>query len=216
MFKKHYHSSSSPTEVDSIANLSTKLELNSAFLKWLSGFVDAEGNFGIRHNSKTKQLAFVFRIHLHLDDLAVLQRIKNELSLIAGREIGGISINGKKNTAELTIGEFNIIKNLIIPILNEYPLRTTKYLDFKDWEKACLLAKQCSTRGLPAETLATILELKKGMNTGRTNFDSNLLPQGQLEPLWVVGFWEGDGSFYVRINDLTPVLAMTKKKLLVF
>jgi hypothetical protein len=74
---------------------------------------------------------------LHLDDLEVLKFIKYKLSSIIGKEVGSIYIHKSSNLVSYTIGDINTIKDLIIPIFNIYSLRTTKYLDFKDWEKVC-------------------------------------------------------------------------------
>jgi hypothetical protein len=36
------------------------------------------------------------------------------------------------------------------------------------------------------------------MNTGRTTVDNCLLPDGPVNPYWLVGFCEGEGSFLLE------------------
>jgi hypothetical protein len=38
------------------------------------------------------------------------------------------------------------------------------------------------------------------MNSGRTMVDNNLLPDGPINPHWLVGFCEGDSSFFIAIK----------------
>ena len=50
------------------------------FKQWIVGFSDAEGCFRIAINNKNKVISFNFAILLHIDDLEVLEFIKNKLN----------------------------------------------------------------------------------------------------------------------------------------
>jgi NADH:ubiquinone oxidoreductase subunit 3 (subunit A) len=184
----------------------------SDFLNWFSGFTDAEGHFSIVIH-RNKDVGFRFVIVLHLDDIEVLKYIKQELSSLANKEVGIIQISKTKNLVSYTIQKFDIIKELIIPIFNIYILRTAKYLDFKDWEKAVLLKinslKQLNSN-LSDDTLTQILTLKKGMNRGRTMVNDDHLIDGFVNPYWLVGFCEGDSSFFFTESKLLPRFAIAQ------
>ena len=52
-----------------------QLILSRNFIEWFRGFTDAEGSFIIKNDArltKDHNFKFIFRIILHLDDLAVL------------------------------------------------------------------------------------------------------------------------------------------------
>jgi hypothetical protein len=56
------------------------------FSLWLSGFIDGEGNFQVFLDRN--YLRAVFRIRLHIDDIAILFKIKDFLG------VGKVSIHG--------------------------------------------------------------------------------------------------------------------------
>jgi NADH-ubiquinone oxidoreductase chain 3 len=208
-FNKYYSTACIP-DSDKSTGINLLSKDKSDFLNWFSGFTDAEGHFGIVIY-RNKDVGFRFIITLHLDDLEVLKYIKYELSSIIGKEVGLIYTSEIRKLVTYTIQDFNIIKELIIPIFNFYSLRTAKYLDFKDWEKGVLLKgnslKQLNSK-LSDNTLTQILKLKKGMNTGRTIINNDILPDGPVNPYWLVGFCEGDSSFFIRESDLSPRFAI--------
>lgn len=51
----------------------------------------------------------------------------------------------------------------------------------------------------------TMLELKNKINTNRINFDRPENYKFVITKRWLLGFIEGDGSFFVRKDSLTPV-----------
>lgn len=59
-------------------NINRISKVSSEFLQWFAGFTDAEGNFLISIDS-LGYVVFRFRIVLHVDDIEVLQKIRNTL-----------------------------------------------------------------------------------------------------------------------------------------
>jgi len=70
-----------------------------------------------------------------------------------------------RNTVELTVVKYDDILNIIIPFFDKYPIFGEKQLDFKDFKSVVYLLKE---KNLTDENLEKILEIKVGMNTGRT------------------------------------------------
>lgn len=120
-----------------------------------------------------------------------MQKIQLLLSQLAGRGVGKITTS--KLSASLRIRELQLLISLIIPIFKAYPLRTAKYFDFKDWEKAIeiksqakVLRKGTTLTGpsylLSQNEIDEILKLKDCMNSNRVAIDLSLLPQADLNP----------------------------------
>lgn len=167
-------------------------ENNKEFYKWLSGFTDAEGSFIIL--ALPKGFNFKFSIGLHIDDLAVLNYIKDKLGF------GNIYIT--KNSCH-----FNVTKKedmfKIINIFDIYCLNSSKYLDFLDLKKAYHLYH--NRTNLTQELINKILDLKNNMNSLRINHEFSPL---NISKSWLLGFIEGDGSFSLDRTNLVPVFSI--------
>jgi hypothetical protein len=182
------------------------LPIDSTFLQWFVGFTDAEGNFIINSLKNTKldiyKFSFMFKIALHKDDGTVLNYIKDKLG------IGGVryykdecifNITDKKGIA------------LLISIFDKYNLNTTKHLDFLDFKEAFYIylnRENISNTGLLSSVKEKILDLKNQMNTNRVNFDRPQNSPNIITKNWLLGFIEGDGSFFIRRDNLTPIFAI--------
>ena len=95
------------------------------FAKWLSGFIDAEGNFQVFFDRQ--YLRVLFRINLHIDDIEVLYAISKYL--------GVGTVRTQSTSAVYSIGKVQDLLTVLIPLLDMYSLRTTKYLDYIDFKK---------------------------------------------------------------------------------
>lgn len=95
------------------------------FYNWFSGFTDAEGNFIIL----TLPIGFTFKfsIGLHIDDLHVLNYIKDKLGF-------GSVYAYKTNCYYNVTKKEDILK--IISIFDEYTLNSSKRLDYLYLKKA--------------------------------------------------------------------------------
>lgn len=103
-----------------------KSKYDSDFLEWFRGFTDAEGSFVVRKVGD-KYYLFSLLINLHPDDVNTLIHIKETLGF------GDVKVNGR--LAVLRVNKQEDIK-LIIEIFNEFPLNTTKHLNFLCFKKA--------------------------------------------------------------------------------
>ncbi len=110
-----------------------------------------------------KGFNFKFSIGLHIDDLPVLNYIKDKLGF-------GSVYAYKYNCYYNVTRKEDILK--IISIFDIYTLNSSKRLDYLDLKKAFYLYNNRTE--LSKELINQILELKNSMNTQRTNFE---LPQ---------------------------------------
>lgn len=164
-------------------------KVNSEFLAWFSGFTDAEGSFSIVPNKAKQTIKFQFRIRLHQDDRSVLDYIVKTLG------IGSVFMDN--NSVVFQVSSNNEIQDIIIPIFKAFPLCTTKVYDFDKFCQAVelKLASGSYTKNLFKETLA----LKDQMNTQRN--PSLLAKASIIDPYWLVGFIEGEGTFGIKASN---------------
>lgn len=175
------------------------------FIKWFVGFSDAESNFSIAlyrdKTDKISSITFRFLIELHVDDIDALKFIKNQLNI--GNDI---AVYG--NSCKFTVTHPNDIYKLI-DIFDKYNLNTTKYLDYLDFKKAFNLYQGRDKTIKEKQTLIDqILELKKGMNKSRVNFSLPADHQIVISGPWLLGFIEGEGSFYLTRTEFKPVFSI--------
>lgn len=139
---------------------------------------------------------FVFRITLHKDDRNALEYIKATLG--CGR------LNTERDTLVFTISQLSDIENVLIPLFEQFPLNSTKHLDYLAFKKAFLMFLNRKTSKLNKEDLySEIIELKDSMNVKRISY---VLPVGhhvRITGNYLVGLLEGDGSFYLNKQDMT-------------
>jgi len=102
-----------------------------------------------------------FKISLHLDDLKVLQIIQSNLN------IGRIVEEQNRNRCSFIVEDVSGI-NTICSIFNNYPLHTSKKLDFQDFYEALLI--RTKNKKLSDSNIERILYLKNNMNSKREIF----------------------------------------------
>ena len=163
-------------------------EKDNEFLQWFVGFSDAESAFMINIKNN-REVHFVFQITLHIEDAAVLYKIRDRLG------IGIVSVKG--NTCSFRVNSFQVIINSLLPIFDKYPLLTHKQLNYRDWRKAILLKKLLkeNSRSLSTSIFNEILELKNSMNNLRTDYEGYIISSEMINKHWLVGFIEA-GRWY--------------------
>lgn len=159
--------------------------VDDKFYEWFCGITDAEGCFRIeRISGQTFQ--FIFKILLHIDDIDMLYYIKDRLG------IGSVKNYG--NTAHFVVTSQKHLGK-IINIFSDYPLKSTKLLNFLEFKRAfeLYISSKNKTKDLSLE----IEKIKNIMNRGRLDFQ---LPEGHcpiVTSYWLLGFVEGEGSFHL-------------------
>lgn len=103
-----------------------------------------------------------------------------------------------------TISQLSDIETILIPLFEQFPLNSTKHLDYLAFKEAFFMFKTRNTSKLNKQDLySNISKLKNSMNDKRGNF---ALPEGhqiRITGNYLVGFMEGDGSFYLNKHDMT-------------
>lgn len=160
-------------EVDQTTKLfNCSLVGKEEFAQWFSGFVDAEGNFQVFFDRNYVRV--LFRIVLHIDDVQVLYKIKNNLGA------GTVRIN--KDYCVYSISKQEELANILIPILDKHTLLTTKYLDYLDFKKIVKLIKELSTSRIQGNDLKLVKEIINQMNSSHKIYDYSLIPSVEIKP----------------------------------
>src|SRR5688572_26248670 len=89
-------------------------KLTKEFLRWLVGFIDAEGCFMVLVKNST--VSFMLQIELHKDDAGVLYKIQEMLG------VGNIKFHKSRDSVLFYVARFEDIVEVILPIFEEFPL----------------------------------------------------------------------------------------------
>jgi len=178
---------------NNIQNINEKLDP-----MWVTGIVDAEGNFSINYNEKTDKFSAIFKVTQKSTSLNMLVALKNFFNcgniVIDNRETDGYKFN---------VSKLSDLIDIIIPHFDKYPLVGSKHLDFLSFKKAILLRKSVAgSEGVKNKD--KILFYKNSMNKKRSyeerwNYLNKL--SFNLHPAWVQAFVDGEGCFQCRIAD---------------
>lgn len=181
--------------------------LDSNFLQWLVGFTDAEGSFTInpqtsKEGSTISKFGFIYKITLHKDDEKVLRYLHAKLK-VGGvrpyRDLCSFSVSDKKGIL------------LLISIFDKYNLNTSKYLDYLEFRTAFFYYIN-RDKNLDVENKTVlhnkIIELKNKMNASRVNFNRPENSKIRISKYWLLGFIEGDGTFFIRRDNVAPTFAV--------
>ena len=146
---------------------------NNKELEWFVGFSDAESNF---YTTK-KRDSQIFQIHLHIRDLQLLYYIKILLGF------GNIYIDYKNERVCYMISDKKTLYNKLIPIFEKYPFLTRKinqYNLFKD-----ILYKRYYK------------DNNYIINNWKLFYNNSIeLIKIPYYSNWLMGFIEGEGSFF--------------------
>ena len=139
---------------------------------WLAGFVDADGSFSIQHtklenNAKKRKISCRLRIEQRMYEPITKKSYFKVLTEIT--EFLSCNLNTRK---QISTGNeyFNITASsrkslsIIITYFKSFPLYSSKYLDYKDWEKAVslILEKDHYTdQGIAIDILKDKMNLKR-------------------------------------------------------
>lgn len=160
------------------------------FYEWFRGLVDGEGCFMIKRSNNS--FVFRFDIYMHRDDTGMLKYIADRLGV-------GRVYQGNRFSSYVVSSRIDLIK--IINIFDNYPLNTTKNLNYLIFKKGYELYTNRKTSFVTAELASEIQELKAQMNKKRVNFEQPLAHQIKITPYWLLGLIEGEGYFSVATKN---------------
>lgn len=161
--------------------------------RWLTGFIDGEGNFQVFLDRNYFRV--MFRIRLHIDDIVVLQKkIRDFLG------VGRVVV--EDSSCLFIISDVKSLLTVLFPLLVKYQLYTTKWLDYLDFKSVVLFLSYSSTTRLSLSQLEWIRGIMYQMNSGRTQYNYNLIPKITVNPFWLLGFIEAEGTF--GFKNLSP------------
>lgn len=147
---------------------------------WLAGFIDADGSFSIQYYKKEdgtkRKISCRLRIEQRMSDPITNNSYFNILTDISRF----LNCNLKTRKQASTKREYFILTAcsrkslpLIINYFKTFSLYTSKYLDYKDWEKAANLILE--NNHYSDKGIITLINLKNNMNLKRKEFDWNHL-----------------------------------------
>ena len=157
-----------------------KLPLNKDSLdnnSWLSGFVDADGSFSVQYTktedgAKKRKISCRMRIEQRVLDPIT----NNSYSDILNQICAFLNCNLLTRTQKLTDNTFytlaatsKVSSAILIKYFSKYPLFTSKFLDYKDWEQVAYLI--INNQHLTEEGINTVELVRSRMNTKRTEFN---------------------------------------------
>lgn len=177
--------------------------------------MDADGRFSIDNNDRPDNL--YFSMALHRDDSALLIAVQKRLN------IGYLSTTGKKVT--LTIKSKSDLV-ILMNILDEYPLNSTKHLNYLAFKKAyennymrkvdimdkdnidSLYLEIASDYGSPG-----LCKLSNNNTNGKkVEFNLSTRQNIKITPYWFLGFVEGDGSFNISTRGSNLIFSIGQSK----
>lgn len=195
-------------------NKKSLLENKEIFYQWLVGFTDGDGTFSINRQSNNKW-SLTFKLSQSTYNLRLLYFIKSQLG------VGQLNIE-KNNMANFRIRDRLLLKSIIFPIFDKYPLLTTKYFNYIKFKEAYSVLSDNSLSSTEKNTIMTKIVNSKPsvnyispawllVNNNVTNFES---ASKVMSKPWLIGFTEAEGSFYLvakSTNRLVHAFEITQK-----
>jgi hypothetical protein len=136
---------------------------------WLSGFIEADGCFYVNFNKKHSSLSCKFFLnqstknHLGLDKIEIMKILSNFLNVKLAKRTN-------KKFLDYNITTNSVPNNLIlINYLEKYPLFSSKYLNFKDFQSIVKIIINKEHKTIAGKEKIQII--KSGMNNRRTEFN---------------------------------------------
>ena len=109
-----------------------------------------------------------------------------------------------KTIANLLLAMSNSLITVLFPLLDQYRLFTTKWLDYLDFKLVVAHLSNSNTTRLTTIQLDWVKSIMSGMNSGRTSYNYDLITPNRLivNPYWLLGFIEAEGTF--GLKNLSP------------
>lgn len=165
-----------------------KLGLDNSSLgsnPWLAGFIESDGNFYCGFDLSAEGIAKIVKCYMRISqkkiykltseisedkntNLFIMEKIREFLSV---KNVNVIK-RDKENYVELAYEVRTTKKescDLLIDYLTTYPLFSSKYQDYLDWQKSHQIRVTKSYKSI--EGTSKLISLKNSMNTKRTQFN---------------------------------------------
>jgi len=162
------------------SNIIEKMPLNTTPLvsnSWFSGFSEGDGSFNIRVTKGVKynNITVTYTISQGNKDESVLQSYKPimlEIAQLCGTKLGEKGLLKEKNGLNSFMWRVRTTNKkgvlAIVQYFNRFPLWSSKYLDYLNWEQAYyIIMTKAHTK---PKGLFEITQLKNTMNNKRTEF----------------------------------------------
>jgi len=171
-----------------------RLNAKNLFYPYFVGLIEGDGWISV--NKKGKYVCYELGIELSIKDIQLLYKIKEILG------VGNITLKNRKsiNGLDLKLVRFNIrnkkhLKEIILPIFNEYPMITNKQYDFLRFKELLnnniIYSKDLLDYKRPIKPLYNVNEI---LNIWYFKY-------------WLIGFIEAEGCFsiYKSINRTSKI-----------
>ena len=151
---------------------------------WLSGFVDADGSFSVQYSkpalparvseekgAKKRKISCRLRIEQRILDPITNESyfdILNQISLYLNCKLLTRTQKSTNNIYYTLTASSKVSLGIIIKYFNKHPLYSSKYLDYKDWEKVAYLI--INNQHLFQEGINTVEFVRSQINNKRKEF----------------------------------------------
>jgi len=189
--------------------------LNKLWLQWFIGFNDAEGNFQVFPKKRVLKsgeissysVGCAYHLSLHSRDAALIKDIHQKLD-----NIGVIYEYKNKPDCRLAVGDRNGLLYLFNIVFDVYPLLANNQLMRYNLLKNCIVNE--------VKKFQTLEEFSKYKSEYLASINKQvdliaLYKSGNLEiDNWIVGFINGEGSFYLSKGKCNFYIEHSDKQLL--
>lgn len=157
-------------------------------ISWFVGYTDGDGCFNIYINKQNKKISLTYKLSQKSNNAQVLYYIKSQLGV-------GEVIHEKIGMSTFRIRKQEHLANIIVPLFESYPLKTTKLIDFYKFKQALQI---WSNPEISQEEKIKEIEIIKEKKFLYLNDE---LINVKFNKAWLVGFIEAEGSFYITKKD---------------
>jgi len=171
------------------------------FKEWFVGYTDGDGCFNIYLNEKSEKITLTFKISQKGNNEQVLHYMKKELGVGKVRK-------DKLGMAHYLIRDQKGIEEKVIPLFEEYQLRTEKRYSYEKYLESYKVWKD--TESSQREKILKIKNIIE--STEKVERKKN--PK-EMTKSWIIGFTEAEGSFYLTSKDKERIehgFGITQKK----